>query len=462
MSIDVGRFVGVPAIARAQSSWPRIARGALDVVPFLTECVAIVTLCFGAGLAQPGLAAVAGMSCLTLAGTYRRRLTLAVLDVTPRIAAASVAAAAAVSLSGGALQIGTFAAVAGSLFAATVAGRTVGYGIQRRLRRTDLLSRRTAVIGTGPVIPLLLQSIAAEPACGLRSVSVPGSPGEGLGEVLRSHRVEAAIVAVPLTEDGGISDIVTALEDLDCEVFLVPQSWQLFPVTGSMDRIGAIPLLRLAGLRPRGALWQFKLGLDRCLAGAALVVLAPLLAVLAAAVYFSDTSAPVLFSQRRVGLDGREFDLLKFRSLRPASDQESQTTWTISGDPRLSPFGRLLRASSLDELPQLWNVLRGDMTLVGPRPERPHFVETFSSSVPGYAARHRVPVGLTGWAAVNGLRGDTSIADRARYDNFYIANWSLWFDLTIVLRTVAAVVANFRQQHSAGPEVLKEAPCPSP
>jgi hypothetical protein len=115
------------------------------------------------------------------------------------------------------------------------------------------------------------------------------------------------------------------------------------------------------------------------------------------------------------------------------------------GDPRVDSLGRLLRASSLDELPQLWNIVRGDMSLVGPRPERPHFVQQFGSSVPGYAARHRAPVGLTGWAAVNGLSGDTSIAERARYDNFYITNWSLWFDVKIALRTAWVLVVRFRQ-----------------
>jgi lipopolysaccharide/colanic/teichoic acid biosynthesis glycosyltransferase len=134
--------------------------------------------------------------------------------------------------------------------------------------------------------------------------------------------------------------------------------------------------------------------------------------------------------------------------MSPTNDDESRTKWTILGDPRVGSLGRLLRASSLDELPQLWNIVRGDMSLVGPRPERPHFVELFGSSVPGYAARHRAPVGLTGWAAVNGLSGDTSIAERARYDNFYITNWSLWFDIKITLRTIWALVVRFRHGRS--------------
>jgi lipopolysaccharide/colanic/teichoic acid biosynthesis glycosyltransferase len=132
--------------------------------------------------------------------------------------------------------------------------------------------------------------------------------------------------------------------------------------------------------------------------------------------------------------------LLKFRSLKPATDDESATRWNVSQDHRLGPVGRFLRKSSLDELPQLWNIVRGDMSLVGPRPERPHFVEQFEQHVPRYTARHRVPTGLTGWAQVHGLRGDTSIENRASFDNHYIQNWSLWGDIKILLRTVQQVV----------------------
>jgi lipopolysaccharide/colanic/teichoic acid biosynthesis glycosyltransferase len=148
----------------------------------------------------------------------------------------------------------------------------------------------------------------------------------------------------------------------------------------------------------------------------------------------------VIFRQVRVGRDGKQFELLKFRSMRPADDQESQTKWCVAADDRIGPVGRFLRCTSIDELPQLWNIIRGDMTLVGPRPERPHFVELFSAQYDCYAQRHRVQAGLTGFAQVSGLRGDTSIADRARHDNFYIENWSLWLDIKIILRTFREVL----------------------
>ena len=169
-----------------------------------------------------------------------------------------------------------------------------------------------------------------------------------------------------------------------------------------------------------------------------MVLFSPVLAV-CALLSRRDTGA-VLFRQTRIGLDGRPFTLLKFCTLRPAKESEASTRWTIAEDGRLRTVGKILRRTSLDELPQLWNVVRGDMSLVGPRPERPFFVDEFTRQFPWYMARHRVPVGLTGWAQVHGLRGNTSIADRARFDNFYIENWSMWGDIKILLRTVGQVL----------------------
>ena len=142
----------------------------------------------------------------------------------------------------------------------------------------------------------------------------------------------------------------------------------------------------------------------------------------------------------RIGRYGRPFSLIEFRTMRPTDEHEAQTNWSIADDPRIGPVGRFMRRASLDELPQLWNILRGDMTVVGPRPERPYFVEKFSAENPDYAMRHRVPAGLTGLAQVSGLRGNTSIADRARFDNYYIENWSIWLDIKVVLRTIAEVL----------------------
>ncbi|MEV6314908.1 exopolysaccharide biosynthesis polyprenyl glycosylphosphotransferase [Streptomyces sp. NPDC051776] len=178
--------------------------------------------------------------------------------------------------------------------------------------------------------------------------------------------------------------------------------------------------------------------LDLVLAAVALMAAAPVMLVCALAVRWSDGPG-VIFRQERIGMAGRPFTVLKFRTLRPVDEQESATRWNVAGDERMSPVGNLLRRTSLDELPQLWNVLRGDMSLVGPRPERPYFVGKFSTTHPGYAERHRMPVGITGLAQVHGLRGDTSIEDRARFDNHYIETWSLWQDVRILLRTAGSL-----------------------
>lgn len=170
-----------------------------------------------------------------------------------------------------------------------------------------------------------------------------------------------------------------------------------------------------------------------------MLLVSPLLLV--CAVVLRLTGGPgVVFRQERVGRDGEPFTLLKFRTHRPVDEHEAATRWSVANEHRMPWFCRFLRRTSLDELLQLWNVFRGDMSLVGPRPERPYFVAEFSRTHPGYAARHRMQTGITGLAQIHGLRGDTSIEDRARFDNAYIDTWSLWQDICILLRTAAALL----------------------
>ena len=230
------------------------------------------------------------------------------------------------------------------------------------------------------------------------------------------------------------------------EISLVPRLFESINVRIGLQHIGGLPLFGLRAVDPKG--WQFavKHGLGRVLAAIGLIVLSPLLVAIAIAVRLS-SPGPVIFSQRRIGRDGRDFQLYKFRSMR---GQESipqdlledglvKATDTapggVEGDDRRTRVGSLIRAISFDELPQLFNVLRGDMTLVGPRPERPEFVELFGRAVYRYEDRHRVMSGITGWAQVNGLRGQTSLSDRIEWDNYYIENWSLGLDLKILLMT---------------------------
>jgi exopolysaccharide biosynthesis polyprenyl glycosylphosphotransferase len=225
---------------------------------------------------------------------------------------------------------------------------------------------------------------------------------------------------------------------LGCTVWVVDPGQGVGRRPTAGDHLWGFACVRLDPPSRRRAAGPAKRALDLCLTVPALLVALPVLLACAAAVRLADGPG-VLFRQERVGKDGRPFTVLKFRTLVPRDDLESATRWNVAHDGRLSTVGRLLRRTSLDELPQLWNVLRGDMSLVGPRPERPFFVQKFSQAHPGYADRHRAPVGITGLAQVHGLRGDTSIEDRARFDNHYIDTWSLWQDVRILLRTAASV-----------------------
>jgi exopolysaccharide biosynthesis polyprenyl glycosylphosphotransferase len=223
-----------------------------------------------------------------------------------------------------------------------------------------------------------------------------------------------------------------------CDLWAAPRLWGSRAQAGNPDHIGAIPIVKIGDTTLSGPRWAMKRLIDVLFAATALVVLSPVLLLCAVAVFLEGGSG-IFFRQERIGRHGRPFDVIKFRSMRPVDEHESQTNWSIAHDRRVGPIGRLLRRTSLDELPQLWNILRGDMSVVGPRPERPYFVEKFSAEYPNYAMRHRVPVGLTGLAQVSGLRGDTPISDRARFDNYYIENWSPWLDVKVMLRTVAEV-----------------------
>jgi lipopolysaccharide/colanic/teichoic acid biosynthesis glycosyltransferase len=200
--------------------------------------------------------------------------------------------------------------------------------------------------------------------------------------------------------------------------------------TGSL-RLATVPAARIVGSR-------IKRTLDVLGALAGLLLAAPILLAAALAVRL-EGGPGVIYRQERVGLGGATFTLYKLRSMRPVAGEDA-TTWSIAGDPRIGPVGRFIRATSIDELPQLWNVLRGQMSIVGPRPERPHFVDRFTATVPGYADRHRAVPGLTGLAVVKGLRGDTSIPLRAHYDNLYIDTWTPLADLRIIARTAGSVL----------------------
>jgi exopolysaccharide biosynthesis polyprenyl glycosylphosphotransferase len=455
---------------RAPGTWwsPLRSSGARPLF-IAGDAIAVLAVAAAVGQFWPYVVGLGLLAMLLFAtgGLYRSRLTLSLLDdlpvLTGKFAIAtvivvvmSVVIAAQGYASAGAWQERLEAmALIGpvALYAAMVATRGAVYGAVRHLRRRDGIAHRALIIGTDQTARALVHALQEHPEHGLRPIGhlesehpdyaqtdlpVMGEPAQ-LGRLLDATGASVVIVSFGLGPETTLLQVIRSAHRRHAEVFVVPRLHELHPAAADVEHVWGTPLVRLPRAAYRSPLWRLKRALDVAVSGVALVVLSPVLAACAVAVRL-DGGPGVIFRQQRVGVDGRRFELLKFRSLRPASSEESATTWNIAHDDRLSGVGRFLRRTSLDELPQLWNILRGDMSLVGPRPERPHFVDQFAALYPSYGDRHRVPCGLTGWAQVNGLRGDTSIEHRARFDNFYVENWSLWFDVKIMIRTVGSVV----------------------
>ena len=218
-------------------------------------------------------------------------------------------------------------------------------------------------------------------------------------------------------------------------IHVVPDLLQFMVLRSRVEDIDGLPTINLSETPLEGWSRFVKRAFDLIVAGAAIVVLSPVMAAVAVAIWLEDRG-PIFYRQVRMGLDGKPFDILKFRSMRVGAENDTGAVWADRDDPRRTKVGRLIRAWSLDELPQLWNVVTGDMSVVGPRPERPQFVEQFRSEYPHYMLRHKVRAGMTGWAQVHGWRGNTSIRKRIEHDLYYIENWSLMLDLKILFMTV--------------------------
>jgi exopolysaccharide biosynthesis polyprenyl glycosylphosphotransferase len=215
----------------------------------------------------------------------------------------------------------------------------------------------------------------------------------------------------------------------------------------NVDDLGGTPLLTVRDIALRGWKLSLKRGLDMCGSVFGLILLSPLMLLTALILYLED-KGPIFYTQERMGLDGRPFPMIKFRSMRV--DADKMADWTVEDDPRVTNIGRFMRRTNWDEIPQLMNVLLGHMSLVGPRPEQPQYVYQFREQIPGYMSRHQEKGGMTGWAQVNGLRGDTSITERTKYDLWYMENWSILLDIKIILRTVWQIVerTNNRKQNT--------------
>ncbi|MET9326910.1 sugar transferase [Tsukamurella sp. NPDC003166] len=399
------------------------------------------------------LAGAITVAVLYLFGLYRSRITLSALDGAPQLVVAGLLLwpFAVIALRGDDHSRFLHAELC---WLALFGLRVVYYWTVRRYReRRPERGSRTLVIGGGKVAGELVNSMFEYPVYGLRPALVMDDdpldatvfPVEviprrsDLAALIREREIDTVIVAFSRDRDSTLVEPLRDCDHLDCEIYVVPRLYEFVHQDRDMDRIHTTPLVLVRRLALRTSHWRIKRVTSLATALVGVVLFSPLLAAVAVAIKIQEPSAPVLFRQTRVGQDGRLFSLYKFRTMRPVPDEESDRDWTDES-LRITRLGRFLRRHSIDELPQLWNVVRGDMSVVGPRPERPHFANRFGQEIPAYQSRHRVKVGLTGWAAIHGLRGDTDIKDRASYDNYYIENWSLWLDAKIVLMSVGAVL----------------------
>jgi exopolysaccharide biosynthesis polyprenyl glycosylphosphotransferase len=351
-------------------------------------------------------------------------------------------------------QPGTVLRVAALAAFLVPCARCVSYATVRRARRLGRLRENTLLVGAGEVGVEVATMIQSHPEFGLIPVGFldsyddDGLPLPILGDanalhrVLQSHRIRRVIVAFGFAPDPQLVRLLREVSMERVDVHVVPRFFELGvnARTAFNDDLWGIPLVRLRRAALTHSAQRVKRAFDVALTSLILLLIAPLLALIAVAVRLS-SPGPALFSQKRLGQHGRVIEVLKFRTMQVNDDGD--TRWGVGArDERVTRLGRVLRISSLDELPQLFNVLRGEMSLVGPRPERPVFAERFAVEVPRYDDRHRVPVGITGWAQVHGLRGDTPIRERARFDNSYIENWSPFQDLRILVRTALSVLTH--------------------
>ncbi|GAY14339.1 sugar transferase [Mycobacterium sp. shizuoka-1] len=406
---------------------------------------------------------------LALRGVYRRRLKREFLDeigpIETTVALASMFLLSAMLVAHETGRPGS--AVLKIWISAAVLmpfGRLVRVIIQRSLRRNHHLVAPTLIVGNGRVAGHIISRLEESPEYGLEPVGIvdaepwfgqPGDPRpdlpylgppDNIEQAIRLTGAQNVVIAFSRTQDQVLTQVVRAAHRNGLRVWVVPRMFDTIGERARIEHVGGTPLLALPHTDPRG--WQFAVKhiFDRVTATLLLVLISPVFLTLALLVKLS-SPGPIFFSQPRVGRDGRVFGCLKFRTMREAEPSETgfelktgAAPGGVEGVDRRTKIGKVLRATSLDELPQLVNVLKGEMSLVGPRPERPEFVELFEAQIQRYGERHRVRAGVTGWAQVHGLRGQTSIADRAEWDNYYIENWSLALDLKILALTIPAVL----------------------
>ncbi len=324
-----------------------------------------------------------------------------------------------------------------------------------RWRRRGLIRDNLLVIGTGTNAQEIIHFVVRTPALGYRLVGVVSNPNkllpkgrfanfpvlghyEQLPELIDHLNIEQVIVALPPEEQGKLMEVVGLCRRNKVDVKIFPDLFTQLSGDVTLDDFGGKSIVTVRDIALRGWRLSLKRAMDIIGACTGLLIFSPFMLLTGFYIRFQ-SSGRVFLIQERMGLDGRPFPMIKFRSMREDKEGDSPG-WTVENDPRVTRFGRVLRRTSWDEMPQLINVLFGHMSLVGPRPEQPYFVQQFRERIPRYMDRHQEKAGMTGWAQVNGLRGDTSIKERTRYDLWYVEHWSLWLDFKIILRTIVQIL----------------------
>ncbi len=330
-----------------------------------------------------------------------------------------------------------------------VAARTAMYLGIEELRRRGTNTQGLLIVGTGALAREVYTRFKEHPEMGFRVVGFLGPSAAGLGgnlpphlgsyadlqKVVTQQQISQVAIALDRSDPADPTKMILALHDTTAGVRIVPDLLGLNTVQAGIDDLDGLPMVRVVESPALGWHRLAKRLIDIGVSATALVFGAPAIAAIALGVRLT-SPGPVFYRQERMGLDGRIFTMLKFRTMVADAEEDTGPVWATADDPRRTRLGRVLRRYNLDEIPQFWNVLKGEMSLVGPRPERPEFIREFRKSFPGYMLRHKMKGGMTGWAQVNGSRGNTSIEKRLENDIAYLRRWSLRFDLKILVLTV--------------------------
>jgi exopolysaccharide biosynthesis polyprenyl glycosylphosphotransferase len=422
------------------------------IVIVLVDVTALIgALAVAGSLRAVGLTyAAAALVSLALLGTYQPRFNLRMADyLAPVMEGLALSFVAVVVATLPRHELPALLRTMVAAAAVVPLGRAAAYAFIRRLRIRGRLAERALIVGSGKVGAEITTILNEHPEYGLVPAGILDVDGTETGSAvdlnpsvlhraIRDHGVARLIVAFGRLRDSDLVALLRKCEPLPVRIHIVPRLFELGLAGGvRVDDLCGFPLIRIRGGINRSVARAAKRIFDLVVGSLLLLLSTPVFIAAATAVRLS-SPGPVFFRQKRVGENGRIIEVSKFRTL--LCNDDSDETWNVANDDRQTLPGRFLRNTGLDELPQLINVLRGDMSLVGPRPERPYFADRFTAEVPRYADRQRAPQGITGWAQVHGLRGDTSIPDRIRMDNYYIDNWTMWRDISIVAKTVTTML----------------------